>query len=210
MELNSDKIEEATEVTQTQEQDLHSALEEATETKPPIDNATGAGWDFTKVTTDEKETIDDKKPDTEERKGEEKSKPGERVPDTRKKLSAETATLMWDQFLQLVGNARVNSVFKKKLTPEEKERILTEDLEDKKLDEVEESDKVLKRKFDRLLKKRDAKIKNIPLNPTEWENHVKAFYNYFKVKDIELPPEWALAFTLGGTLVDRVIEVEAD
>lgn len=227
MQIDSEKIPEAVEVetpaettepaNEQAQQTIHEALSAPTETKAPQQQNASTLWDWDKAeeTPPPPPNTNHTAPPPNTPPGEPKTeaeapKGSEKVSDTLKKQSAETATLMWDQFLQLAGNARVNSKFKKKFTKEESQKIIEHDLEDTKYNDVEEEDKVLKTKFDRLLKKRDRVILNIPLNEKEYKNHVAAFYNYFKVKDIEMPPEWALGFTLGATFIDRSIDIEFD
>jgi hypothetical protein len=211
--INTEFIEEVKEISGT---DLHAALSEATEQKAPTgDNNTGA-WDFNKVepeTTPTEPPIQstsptDSTPEKPNPAAEPKG-PG-KVSDDVKRASAETATLMFDEFLQLTGNFAVNTKFKKKITPEEQKRILEKDLEDADFDLLEEADRILKKKFERLLKNRDRKLKGIALDDPEKKRCFTSFYNYFKIKDIAMPPEWLLSFTLGSIVIDRTIDVMAD
>jgi hypothetical protein len=188
--------------------DLHAAMGAPTEQKAPTLNSASSNWNFSDEPIEEEaaqtETTEQKpEPDT-------KEKPNAKTGDHKYRLSAETATLMYDQALQIGCNLRINQKFNKKFTKDEKNRILEQDLEDRKLDELDEADKLLKRKWDRYSKKKTNKINAIPLNEQETKNVTDAFYQYFKVKQIELPPEWVLAFAIGGTTIDRIIETEAD
>lgn len=211
--LKTDKIPEAVVATEKKEEpvvDLHAALSEATETKAPQADKASDAWDFSKVDS-ATETVAE--PGTEEpAKKEEAKEPkaSAKVSEEVRKASAETATMMFDQLLQLTGNFAVNNKFKKKLTADEQKRVLEKDLEDCELDALEEEDRILKKKFDRLIKNRDKKIKNIPLDADETKRCETSFNQYLKEKNIEVPSEYLLAFTLITILADRTIEVYAD
>lgn len=178
----------------------------------------GATASDTKQNQDQKETVEETEdPQTEETKNNSESetknpkKPlsASELSDVQK-ASADTATLMFDQILQVVSTPLVNYKFKKKFTDEQRREILQKDLIDKALDQLEEQDKILKRKWEREVERRDYKIKNIPLNEKEEKNVNTAFLNYFKVTGKTMPPEWLLAFALTSITADRAIEVFVD
>ena len=141
----------------------------------------------------------------------EKTGSAAKITDAVKRASAETATLMYDQLLTVVCNIRINAKFKKRFSDEERARVIDKDLEFTEIEKLEnQKDKDLAAKWHRLLKVRDKKIKEIPLSEQETKRHEDAFYNYFKIKDIALPPEWLLFGNLIFTTIDRVIETELD
>lgn len=203
--LNTGHLEEAQTVNQ-EPSNLHDALAQATEYKNPSQEK--SAWDFSNL--DESQDNQEENENI-ENKGPEKPKNApQKVSDEVKRDSARTATVLFSQLIEVTGTFAINQKFKKKLSPEEKQRIIESDLEDKLLDEIDEADRILKKKFDRLLKQRDKKIKAIPLSNEEEKRCENSFYEYFKIKDISMPPEWMLGFTLGTILIDRTIEVVAD
>lgn len=127
-----------------------------------------------------------------------------------KKTSAETSTMLFDSVLKIAGGIIVSAKFKKRFNSEEMKTILEKDLEDKSLDEVDAQDLLLKKKFDRLLKQRDRKNNAIALDDDEHATVYDAFYQYYKVKDISMPPEALLYFTLGSILASRTLEIAFD
>lgn len=207
---------------ETQQKSIHEQFAEATEHKEP--GTESFVWNFdedlkesdfqsqNKSNTDwfnesENSTENNFEQST---KSEQTQTPKHQSTEATKKMSAETAAFLFDEALQLIGIPITNYRFKKKFSDEERERILENDIEDKLLEDLEDYDRVLKRKWNRLLKQRDNKIKAIPLNPDEKDKVEKAFYQYFKVKNIDMPPEWLLGFMLGRIIVDRTLEVALD
>ena len=133
-----------------------------------------------------------------------------KISDEIKKASAETSTMLFDSILKITGGIVVNNKFKKRFSSDEMRTILEKDLEDKDIEDVDSQDLVLKKKFDRLLKQRDKKNKAIPLDDDEYKNVMDAFYQYYKVKDMSMPPEALLYFTLGSVLASRTLEITLD
>lgn len=209
--------------TEVKEQSLHEKLAQATEYKEPTgtteswfaseneinDIPSPTGTPNTNTTILKEPTEQTSTTQTQSQTKEAAS--GTKVPDAVKRASAETATLMWDQLLSVLGAWRVNSNFKKKFSEAEQTIILEKNLEDVPEENLTDPvEKTLHSKFHRLLKKRDQKMKNIPLSEDEKSRHEDAFYQVFKIKDIALPPEYLLYANLGFTLIDRIIETEVD
>ena len=176
-----------------------------------MDNS-GPGWAFNK--TGEIEDPEPNEPETREREQTERDAADKiknpKIPDAVKQASAETAALMWDELLQMIGVPIVNYKFSKKFTDAEKAAVMEKDIEFKAFEDIEPELQYLKHKWTSNLKKRDAKILNIPLNENETKRVKTAFYNHFKVTDTAMSPGWLLAFTLTSILVDRTIEVATD
>lgn len=198
----------------TEEINLHAALAEQTEQKTP-GTSTGPAWNFEQdeqiaAEAEESAATDGGKDDflrTDNRPaGERINKP--RVPDEVKRASAETATAALDSLLSMTCVPLIDRKIRKRLTEEEMD--LGFNLEDKKDDELNDEELRIKNKFTRLMKLRQHKIDNVELSTKEIKNVETAFYNYFKIKDIAMPPEWLLYISLGSIVIDRVIEVVTD
>lgn len=202
-------------MTEAPEIDLHAALAEQTETKAP-GTSTGPGWTFDEA---DEQTFEQPAAPGANATGSEnfmqndgrstKEKLAQpRVPDEVKRASAQTATAALDSLLSMTCVPLIDRKIRKRLTEEEMDKGAS--LEDRKDEELNDEELRIKNKFTRLMKLRDHKIKNIDLSSKETTNIETAFYNYFKIKDIAMPPEWLLYLALGSVIIDRGIEVITD
>jgi len=189
---------------------LHDKLRQQTETKAPSANAQSLSWmpEGDEGINTATETIEETK--TTEPTTAPASKK-EMVPDSVKRASAETATLMYDQLLTVFGSFRVNTKFKKRFSIEEMMQVNDLDLEHTPIENLtSDVDKQIHIKFNSLLKKRDKKIAKLPLDDYETKRITDSFYHVFKLKDIAMPPEYLLYANLAFTFIDRAIETEID
>jgi len=144
---------------------LHDKLRQQTETKAPSANAQSLSWmpEGDEGINTATETIEETK--TTEPTTAPASKK-EMVPDSVKRASAETATLMYDQLLTVFGSFRVNTKFNKRFSIEEMMQVNDLDLEHTPIENLtSDVDKQIHIKFNSLLKKRDKKIAKLPLDP---------------------------------------------
>jgi hypothetical protein len=195
---------------------VHEILAQQTEYKDQSNATVNSGWDFeekeSEEATDQPGANSYQQQATTEPAGNNASPagaPGKITEDVRK-ASAETSKLLFDTAITMIGSLALKQKFKKRFSDEEQRVVIEQDLADRKVEEVEEEFLTIKRKFDRLTKKLDKKLTAIPLDPTEEKTVYDAFYNYYKVKNIVMPPEALLFFSLGSILVDRTLEVTLD
>lgn len=202
----------------TEISDLHAALAQSTESKAPGTSA-GPAWTFDETegefqaqTAETQNNQSGSNASDNFLKGDDRpaserlAKP--RVPDEVKRASAETATAALDSLLGMVCVPLIDRKIRKRFTEEEMDKGAA--LEDRKDEELSDEDLRIKNKWNRLMKLRDHKIKNVDLSAKETKNCETAFYNYFKIKDIAMPPEWLLYISLGSIVIDRVIEAVTD
>jgi len=191
------------------EDNLLDSLAAETEHKEPS-TFTNKSWNFEEVDEDPEaasENADEPgKKDKHDQIANNLKKP--KVSDEEKRISAETATAALESFLEMLCVPLINRKFNKKLTIEEMDK--GEANEYKAIETLTPGDQAIQQKFNAIMKKRDAKIKNIAFDTKETNRTEKIFYNYFKIKDIAMPPEWLLYVGLGNTIADRVIEVVTD
>lgn len=185
----------------TEEQDIHNTLATPTEVKTP-GSSQAFTWNF-----------DDSPEATEsvENASIPASSDGKKViSEEERRNSAETTVIMADQLVQLIANMRINAKFKNKFTEQERTTIMEKDLEFADPNKLEEADRLLKTKWDTYLRRRDRKMEKIPLDKNEMRRYVDAVYQYYKVKNMTMPPEYLLLFNVAQHLIDRAIETEFD
>ncbi len=194
------------------DESILDVLRKPTEYKEP-GKASGPAWDFNNTEAETDAPQEEKKAEGEPAaQGERKTN---KIPDEVKKASAETATLMFDELLQMMCKPVLYHKHKKKFTEEEREAISEHDLQDKDLAQItDEKQQILKKKWDRHYKKLEQKLLNIPLSKKpsndEYNRVYVSFYNYFKATDTALSPGWLMAFTFSSLAIDRGIEVFTD
>lgn len=203
----------------SQTSDIFAALNQPTEHKAPGSTAT-LGWNFDDDESNGPQSggpspepatgsgkADNEFLRSDERPAAERLK-APRVPDEVKRASAQTATAAVDSLLTMACVPLIERKMRKRLTEEELDK--GPDLEDRKDEELQDEELRIKKKWMRTMKLREHKLREIPLNSKEEKNLETAFYNYFKIKDIAMPPEWLLYISLSSILIDRVIEVVTD
>lgn len=205
---------------------LHSRLSMATEQKAPSTN-TGPTWfaddDDVKELTPPTGNVSSMDPDS--NRGENENGPTAQQPaptpqptnttskitDAALRASAETATLMYGQVLEVGCTIAINAKFNKRFSEEDKKTIIDKNLEDTPEEAIlNEAEKQLAAKWKRLTKNRKRTLDKIPLQPDEEKRLTDGFYNYFKIKNISMPPEYVLFFNLFTTATDRIIETIID
>ena len=155
----------------------------------------------------EKKTEEEKESSTEQKT---ERSAGSKGPITEKAKwsSARTAVGMLDLTQKGIFTPLHTWKFNKKFSSEEKEKIL--DIEDKEAALLDDKEKALKRKWDRLLKKYEKKKEQIPLNEQERKDLESAFYNYFDYKQKELSPEWFIGMAIVNSIGSRTIDLITD
>lgn len=194
--------------------EFHSLLEQDTETKAPTETVTKM-WSFDdeativsetnsagQTTSNNNSASDPKKPE----------QPKEVLTDKRKEeirvASAETAVASLDAMIELVGGFIVNRKFKKQFTKEELKK--GRDIFDRDPDMLDDGDKELQKKFKRELDVRAEKLKQLPFETTDTERLNAIFYNYFKITNKELSPEFLLYTGIGSILIDKATVIFMD
>lgn len=207
--------------------DLLTQLANETETKLPGDGNKVINSDFWDKKPEETETPEEKKPEKEteapeEKKSEKETKTAETeevkpVPERPKKLdkevkeaSARTMVQMVDFTQKLIFTPIVNYKARKKFTDAEVNRLDESNIEDANKESLEGEDLALRNKWDRVMKRRDKKLKDIPFTDPEIKDLTTACFNYMDVKQKELPPEYFLALTIATIVGKRAIDVVFD
>lgn len=184
------------------EPSIHDVLEEQTEIKAPSQEQPKI-WDFTDAeVVEEAEEEKTTQPDTEDKK----QKPG-KITDKAKQASARTAVGMLNLLQKGIFTPIISYKYKKKFTDEEITRLDEGQLIDKKKDELQPEDLALRNKWDRLMKKCERKLEEIPLDETEKKDLEEAFFAYFDYKEKTLPPEWFVAFACINAIGKRAVDV---
>lgn len=212
--------------TKTNNNELLQKLADQTEFKSPGEGNNVISSDFWDKKEDEKETVtpEEKKNEKEtkatsdtkttETTDTEETKP---TPERPKKLdkevkeaSARTMVQMVDFTQKLIFTPIVNYKAKKKFTDAEVTRLDESNIEDADKESLKDDDLALRNKWDRVMKRRDKKLKEIPFTDPEIKDLTTACYNYMDVKQKELPPEYFLALTIATIVGKRAIDVVFD
>lgn len=135
------------------------------------------------------------------------NKASEQLTDKAIRQSASVAVGMIDFTQQSLFLTIVKKKFDGKFNKEEKEKIL--DIEDKTGSFTEEEE-ALKKKWDRLCKKKEKLAASIPFTNDEEKKLEEAFFKYFQYKQIELPPSAHMWFAVANTLGQRAIDIVFD
>lgn len=212
----------------TEIEDLHTRLAQVTEVKAPSSTAaptwfaedkdfettspTGTVTNASNVSSSDSDSNrNENQPGNQNNPEQKPTATAAKLPDAVVRASAETATLMYDQALTVGCTIAINSKFNKKFTDDEKKQILDKNLEDTPEEALlNEADKQLAAKWKRLNKKKARSLNEIPLSDAEEKRITEAFYNYFKIKNITMPPEYLLLFNLVFTTADRIVETIVD
>lgn len=72
---------------------------------------------------------------------------------------------------------------------------------------TDEAERARKKKFEKFLKERDAKVKGLPFTDDEEKDMESAFRQYFQMKQVTMSPEVLLVCSLATTIGSRVIDV---
>lgn len=194
--------------------EFHSLLEQETEAKAPTENVTKM-WSF----DDEATIISETKTGETKTEGsifssepKKPEQPKEVLTDKRKEeirtASAETAVASLDAMIELVGSFIVNRKFKKQFSKEDFKK--GKDIFDRDPDMLDDADKELQKKFKRELEIRADKLKQLPFEESDTQRLNAIFYNYFKITNKELSPEFLLYTGIGSILIDKATVIFMD
>jgi hypothetical protein len=173
-------------------------------------NSTPDDFDTPAKTVESKETKETEKESKTESKEVNTGNPGDKKITDRAKLgSARTAVGMVELTQGMLLKPWINHKFKKKFSPEDITR-LSDKVAEADLDELDKADQKLRKKWDKLMTKRDKLMNAVPLKPDETKDLTEAFYNYFDITGKNMPPEWYLAFALINVTGNRVIDIAFD
>jgi hypothetical protein len=206
MENNTEEtaVNEATQ----KENDLRARLLAATKTKDAAQQNAGAksfydNDDF----AEEKKTNNTAAPKA-ENKTEVQTGPVTKISQGMKEASANSIIGIVDITSQLFIPIH-NKKFQKKFNEEEIKKLDT--LTDKEEDDIDDKDDLaLKKKFERLIKRHNKKIDQIPLNESEKKDMKTQLMAYMDYKEKALPPEIGLVFCFMNILGKRIIDVSTD
>lgn len=125
------------------------------------------------------------------------------------RFSAENTTDGIELVVEGICTFVVNKQFRNKFKDEEIHKIHDKlaDADPKTLPPEELS---LKQKWDRLLKKKDQKLSEIPFTPDEKERSNDAWFKYYKQTQTQMGPGFNLALAMGSIIGSRVIDVCTD
>lgn len=211
MEQNNDTTGGGTDSTE----DLLSKLDQATE-KKEVNTANTVVYDFTGEDITTKETpkeesanfVSDPKPET--KPGTETKKDPASEPKLSKELKLATARITvsaLDSTQRVIFTPLINRKYAKKFTPDEVNKLNDKNIIDEAKERLEADDLTLRNKFDRLMKKRDKKLKDITFTDPESQDLEKIFVQYMDVKNEALPPEIMLFIGIANVLGKRAIDL---
>ncbi len=232
-ELNTEKFEEAEIISQTPEatettenattelnqpeknnsSDLLNRLNKVTERKEPgtiAPNQSTKASSFWSSSNDDFEaekkqpetTTTEKKEVTTEQK--EKS-----LNDTSFHNSGQNMTFFIETLTEGLGRFAISKKFKKRFSEPEK-NALRAGLLDLPKSKLNDDQKQLIEKYNKLNSVREEKIKYLPFDEDESRIMEDAWFRYFKQKNKEMPPEWAVAMAVISTVGSRAIDIAID
>lgn len=185
-----------------------STIEETTE---PNQNFFGSDDDFEPEPEAEEKPVPPKK-DKEPEAKDEKPETENRKPLTEevKRTSARTAVSMFDMTQQMIFTPLLNRKFKRKFSETDINK-LDDGLADADLNSLEdEEEKALKRKWDRLLKKHNKKMDDVPMGDREKKDMENAWYEYFTLTQKSISPGYLIAMTIANSLGRRAVDLFTD
>jgi len=207
---------EKTTTTSAAPDDLLNRLSRSTETKAP--GATTANdvkpfWERTDEDFEPEpkkpEKTDENKPDT----------TGEQIqaPALSEKIkNASAATAVGALNVVLTGafipeqNFKLKKKFKKSFSPDQLKTI-EEKLSDCEDEDIEDAaEKLLKKRFDAIMKKYNKKIEAVPMSEKEREEFHQACFNYMEITGKSLPPGLFLGMSLTQIIGNRIIDAATD
>lgn len=205
------KTEAQTPVAENESLTLEQRLAIATERKPEPEKLK---VDTSFFGSDDDEAIEtnkatEAKPANVDNKDTQENKPTAPITEKAKRSSASVAVGMLDMTFQTILTPIHGWKFKRKFKADEVKK-LDDYVADSTLDDLDESDKKLKRKWDRLLKNYEKKKDAIPLADKEKQDLENAFYQYFSFKEKTLPPEWFVGMAVINSLGKRAIDLIVD
>lgn len=223
---NKTEIEEAVIVEESKlsDADLMARLNVATEPKEPT-VSTGNAWNF----NDDKEpeaikpevkdtnfTLEDKKP-TDQPTPSATTTPATTNESTEPKISkdlkmasARITVSALDSTQRVIFQPLINRKFAKKFNAEEVIRLDETNIIDAEKTLLQPEDLTLRTKFDRLMKRRDKILKDIPFTDVESQDLEKIFYQYMDAKNTTLPPELMLIIGISNVIGKRAIDLMVD
>jgi hypothetical protein len=158
---------------------LAEELDKATQKKSPS-TTKNASWNF-----GDDEVEQDSGPVASQQQGNEQQaqqKPDANTPANSEDLrkGAETAAATVEFLASLLGEAIINIKYFFKFTADERER-LDEEILDKPDSKRTEDEQVLASKFNRLMARRDEKLKNVKVSDTARKRMIDGFTDYAKI-----------------------------
>jgi hypothetical protein len=107
-------------------------------------------------------------------------------------------------------NFKLKKKFKKSFTPAQ-QKTLDEKLADADLEDItEKEEKLLKKRFDSIIKKYQKKVEAVPMNESEKKDFHEACKNYMDLTGKSLPPGLFLGMSLTQIVGNRVIDTLTD
>lgn len=125
-----------------------------------------------------------------------------------KQGSADTNVGMCQLTVSIIATPIIQLIFKSKFSNKEIQLMDSKNILDRPLDEISEDDeKILKRKFDRLVAGRDKKLGKVTFDPKKEAELHKAFYNYAQVTGKVADPKIYLTFAIINTIASTVVDI---
>lgn len=207
-----DNISDATIISETNPstEDLLQKLSAKTQTKEPKAPGASDFWKSEQNDSDfepkEKNSSNEnsESPAGEKNEGSAKNK----LTQKEKEDSAKVAVGMLAMLNDLITKPVLNHKLKSKFNEDEFEAL--EQVIDKSISDLVGPELELRNKWDRLIKKHDAKRAKVDIGADEKKRLIEAFETYFDVKQTPLPPEWFLAFAAITFVGQRVIDISFD
>lgn len=192
------------------EENLHDLLNQATEVKAPTKNVSSHTW-----TIDDAEIIEEtntasnnpEQNNTDETTDPVKNPPEKKITDKAKRASARTVVNSIDLLQKSIFTPILSYKYNKKFTPEEINRLDDKNLVDLKKDELEGEDLMLRNKWDRLMKKYNKKVDEIPFTDPEKADMEEAFYCYFDYKETTVSPMFFVGMNVVNNIGKRAIDI---
>jgi hypothetical protein len=201
-------------------EDLIEKLRQATQDKLPGTNPAANAWDF-----DDEETSDQVSPtqgpsstdSAAEKNGEGKPQKTESKPvltaEQRKKEiegSAEGATTFYDAFGSLIFDSIVRIRHWNKFTPEERETLKAGNIIDAEIEDLSGDDLTLRKKYDRIEKSKNRKLKEVEISEDRRKRFYNAMYKYYEVTGKSAGPELIIVGAITDAVVNGAIEAFTD
>lgn len=225
--MENNTIQEAEIIIETpNNDDLINRLNTATETKTPTANTTSKSWSFTldeNETKAETTTNPETKAETEVKTSDfettqappassttSTTPPASTEPKLSKDFkiaSARITVSALDMTQRMIFTPLINRKYSKKFTEQESKILDETNIIDEEKSLLNAQDLPLRNKFDRIMKKRDKKIKDIPFEDLESQDLEKMFYQYMDAKNTTLPPEIMLVIGIANVLGKRAIDL---
>lgn len=190
---------------------LDNILSEKTETKNPLSSAKAPYeeddfWDIPLNTSNDfKKQIQNKEVQSTNSNVDQ----GKRIiTEGERNASAQASTAMFNMLLTGGFTFFQNQKFNNKFSSEQKNTL--ESVQDKEDSSLTPAELALKRKYLKAEEIHNKKLDRIPLSDKQKKDLEEALSLYFKIKNISMPPEWLLIFTVGQILGSRGIDLAVD